>query len=198
MLRDNPKYQIAFHSEVHNCDFYIPAQDTEYHLSRYIAAQAQNIYSAAGITKELLHTFLSKMIEMCNDEKQIKTLRTDIAVLANNLLYRTKYPVDEDCALRMGAIYVFCEDENPDEVNDVFTKRKIDMCKGSTHNIATSDGKSMDIHVVKSDPELYSFFLTMGIKSTAAWSGLDSPLTDMDYFKNRDEQLRTLLPQSAV
>jgi len=42
------------------------------------------------------------MLELCNDEKNMKTLRTDVATLANNIKYRLSYPVDEDCALRMG------------------------------------------------------------------------------------------------
>src|SRR6185503_2993625 len=185
-LRNNPKYQRAFHSEVHNMDFYVPAQDSDYHLSRYIAAQAQNIYSACGITKDLLDSFLRKMIEMCNDQTQVKTLRTDIAILANNLLYRTKYPVDEDCAIRMGATYVMIEGEH-DEISDVWTQKKMDMAKGSSVVIGAVG--------IMPDPALYSFFLTEGIKLTQSWTGLDSPLTNMDYFKNRSEELRILMPQ---
>ena len=44
MFANNPRYKEVFHSTVHNIRFYMP-QDiaTGYHLSRYVAAGAQNI-----------------------------------------------------------------------------------------------------------------------------------------------------------
>lgn len=184
MFKDNPAYKEVFHSKVHDVRFYMPEDMANgYHLSRYVAAGAQNIYSASGATKELLDAMMTKMLELCNDEKNVKTLRTDIATLANNIKYRLRYPVDEDCALRMGAIYSFAEGENPDTTEDYWTRRKVAMAKGD----AAQD--------IAPDPELYAFFLSSGIPSTPAWSALLDTLSSTDYFSKREEMLNAMMPQ---
>lgn len=187
MLANNPKYKEIFHSTVHDIKFYMPEDIANgYHMSRYVAAGAQNIYSSSGATKELLELMMNKMLELCNDEKNIKTLRTDIATLANNIKYRLKYPVDEDCALRMGAIYVFVEGENPDMTEDFWTKRKLVLAKGdATQNIPP-------------DPELYAFFLSIGLPYTPAWSEQSAISTDSGYFNQRVEMLNAMMPQPTV
>ena len=182
MIKDNSLFKVVFESEVHGCKFYAPQSDSDYHLSRYVAAGAQNIYSGAGATKDVLKNITDTMLKLCNDEKNVNTLRTDIAVLANNIQYRLKYPIDEDCALRMGAIYVFMEDEDPEQVNDLFTRRKVVMAKGDIANN------------IPADPELYAFFLNTGISNTPSWSGLENPLNDIAYFKNREEALLSSVP----
>lgn len=183
-FKDNPKYTQVFTSKVHNASFYMP-QDVAngYHMSRYVAAGAQNIYAAGGATKDLLNTMMDKMLELCNDEKNVKNLRTDVATLANNIKYRLKYPVDEDCALRMGAIYTFTDGEDAEQTEDFWTNKKLAWAKGdATQNIAP-------------DPELYSFFLSIGTASTPAWKEQLDILTDTNYFKTRKENLNALQPQ---
>lgn len=187
MFSENPQYKEVFHSTIHNLRFYMP-QDVAngYHMSRYVAAGAQNIYAAGGATKELLGSLMDKMLEICNDEKSLKTLRSDIATLANNIKYRLRYPVDEDCALRMGAIYTFVEGENPDVTEDFWTNKKVALAKGdATQGIAP-------------DPALYAFFLSIGIPYTPAWREQLDILTDTNYFNQRRELLNALMPQSAV
>lgn len=174
----NTDYKVIFKSEVHGISFYAPAQGSDYHMSRYVAAGAQNIYSASGITKELNEKILKQILSITNKERNSDTLKTDIGVLINNLLYRMRYPVDEDCALRMGAIYCFMEGEDPDKVNPVTTERKIALCKG--------DGTTTH------DPDLYTFFLTLGVMYTPAWKELDKDLINTDYFRNRREALNGL------
>lgn len=179
MLRENPNYQIVFHSDVHNLDVFAPSDIANgYHLSRYVAAGAQNIYSASGATKDFISLVTAKMIELCNTDNNSKTFKTDITALAHNLQYRTKYPVDEDCAIRMGAIYTFLEDENPDDVQDLFTKKKMKLAKGDAET--------------KADPALYAFFLNTGIIYTPAWSELGE--LSKDYFLTRAETLNSLTP----
>jgi hypothetical protein len=184
MFENNPKYKEIFHSAVHNLKFYMPEDIANgYHISRYVAAGAQNIYSAAGATKDLLGNMMDKMLELCNDEKNVKTLRTDIATLANNIKYRLRYPVDEDCALRMGAIYTFVEGENADVTEDFWTKKKLALAKGdAAQNIPP-------------DAELYAFFLSIGLPYTPAWSEQSAILTDTDYFSKRTEVLNAMQPQ---
>jgi hypothetical protein len=184
MFANNLKYQEVFYSSVHNTRFYMPADiATGYHLSRYVAAGAQNIYAASGATKDVLDSMMNKMLELCNDEKNLKTLRTDIATLANNIKYRVRYPVDEDCALRMGAIYSFAEGEDPDTTEDYHTRRKVALAKGDAPQ------------GIAADPALYAFFLSIGIPYTPAWSGLSSTLSDTSYFSQRAEALNAIQPQ---
>lgn len=180
---NNPKYREVFHSTIHNVRLYMPQDAANgYHMSRYVAAGAQNIYAAGGATKDLLAAMMDKMLELCNDEKSVKTLRTDIATLANNIKYRLRYPVDEDCALGMGAIYAFAEGEDPDATEDYWTARKVAWAKG---DVAQN---------IPPDPELYAFFLTIGITSTPAWKEQSGILTDSSYFKTRMDNLNTLHP----
>lgn len=154
-----------------------------YHMSRYVAAGAQNIYAASGATKDLLAGMMDKMLELCNDEKSINNLRTDIATLANNIKYRLRYPVDEDCALRMGAIYTFAEGEDSSTTEDYWTGQKLAWAKGdASQNISP-------------DPELYAFFLSIGIEFTPSWKEQSAILTDSNYFKTRMDNLNGLQPQ---
>lgn len=182
-LAGNAAYKEIFHSKVHNVKLYMPQDAANgYHMSRYVAAGAQNIYAAGGATKDLLTAMMDKMLELCNDEKSVKSLRTDIATLANNIKYRLRYPVDEDCALRMGAIYTIAEGEDPEVTEDFWTARKVAWAKGdAARNLPP-------------DPELYSFFLSIGIVSTPAWKELSGTLTDSNYFKTRTDNLNGLQP----
>lgn len=180
---NNPLYKEVFYSKVHDVKLYMPADAANgYHMSRYMAAGAQNIYAAAGATKDLLEHMMDKMLELCNDEKSLNMLRTDIATLANNIKYRLRYPVDEDCALRMGAIYTFAEGEDPECTDDLWTARKVAMAKGDVS------------HDILPDPELYTFFLSIGLESTPAWKEQLDILSDLNYFKTRKDNLNALLP----
>src|SRR5690348_4289546 len=111
ILKDNPEYQEVFtlkREGEKDISFYVPVSTVDgYHVSRYVSAQAQSAYAASGITPEMLNTLQDQVITLLNDEKKGKsTLRTDIGVIANQIKYRTKYPVDEDVCLHMSAIYL--------------------------------------------------------------------------------------------
>lgn len=172
MLKDNPSYKVVFRSEVHGIDFYAPVETAEYHMSRYVAAGAQNIFSASGATKDFLEKVIDKMLDICNNERSKDTIRTDIGTLCNNMKARMKYPVDEDCAIRMGAIYSIMEGENPDEVKATYTERKVKLAH--------------------EDPDLYAFFLGIGISSTPSWKDYGINSLTMEYFQNRKDMLRLL------
>lgn len=185
IFKNNPEYKEAHvakvveHSEgrdfVRKVPVFIPTGVTQYHLSRLVAANAQNIYSTSGITKDLLVAMLKQVVTLCNDRKKpLDTVLTDIATLGNNLLYRTKYPLDELCAIRMGAIYSFIEGEDPNSVNPSYTQRKIDLAM--------------------EDADLYDFFLNMGAIHTPAYKTLLNHLQDSEYFKNRKITLQGLTP----
>jgi hypothetical protein len=172
MFDNNPKFQIAYDAE--GVKLYEPTRDTSYHTSRTLAANAQNIFSNAGVTKDLLVEIMQDMIRRCNSQN-VEQLKTDIAILANNVLYRTKYPVDELCSLRMGAIWYFLEGEDPDTTDDFWINKKMDLAK--------------------EHPGLYAFFLSKGIESTRSYNELlDSSIT-ANYFQTRKETLESLTPQ---
>lgn len=155
--KDNPEFKLEFESKMFDVSgntlqdgaeplrYYSYVNIANYHMSRYIAANAQNQYSAAGITPEVITTICDKMIQSVNDKKI-----ADVAILANNLKYRTKYPVDEHAILRMAMIYTFVENENPDKCENHWTEWKLN--------------KILD------EPEAYSFFLPIGMELTPAYS----------------------------
>ena len=119
MFKDNPKYKLEFTAK-DGTEFFSLKNSAEYHMSRYVAANAQNIYSGSGVTPEVLNKLCDMMIEAVNKNKL-----SDVAVLANNIKYRTKYPVDESAILRMAMIYYFVEGEDPDKCENHFTEFKL-------------------------------------------------------------------------
>ncbi len=168
MLKDNPLYQICYDAEV---TLYQPVDLTSYHKSREVAMQAQERYSRGGISKEVLEAMAGRAIEMCN-KANVDTLKSDMAVLWNNLLARMRDPVDELCCIRMGAIACFLDNENPDKVEPAFTDKKLRLA---------------DQH-----PDLYAFFLELGIAFTPEYSNLLRGLNAQDYLSNRAEMLKYL------
>lgn len=178
-FENNPEYQEVFTLTTgeKKIKFYTPTNMAEgYHLSRFVAAQAQSIYASSGITPQILNQIADQILLLCNDtKKNINTIRTDIGVLANQLKYRTKYPVDEYCAIRMAAIYTFVEGEDPDKVNDAWTKHKVNL--------------AMD------NPDLYAFFLDMGIRYTPRYQELLKALSEEGYsLTMREETVKSLTP----
>lgn len=181
-FKDNPLYKEVYHSEIYDIRFYMPANGVDYAVSRYVAGNAYNVQAACGATKELLEVIADKLLELANEEKNAKNMRGDVATLANNLKYRLKYPIDDDVAIRFGANYTFMEGEDPDTVHDIWTQKKVDMAKGSP------DGK------YPADGGLYAFFLSTGLQSIEPWKELKDIIPNTDYFLNRRESLRGLMP----
>lgn len=175
MLKDNPQYKIAFESE--KVTLYMPVDLSDYHKSREVAMQAQERYSKGGISLEVLQATCNDALERINKQNSTDKLRTDMTVLWSNLLARTKEPVDELCAIRMGAMACFCEDEDPDKVLPAFTDHKL--------------------RLAKEDPNLYAFFLDMGIAFTPSYSSLLRSLNMQDYLIAREQMLNQLTLQTA-
>lgn len=148
----------------------------QYHASRYVAASWQQVYSTLGATHDFLNAWTDRMLELCEDTNK-KTLRTDIGTMVNNLKYRLAYPIDEDCAIRMGAIYYLLPNE-PEQQDPHFYVQKMQMAKGN--------------------PELYAFFLTEGIKYTPNWKDSLDHISDPNYLMDRMEHLRSLTPSNQL
>lgn len=182
-LSNNPNYIKVFHSEVHNIDLYGLSAGHDYHVSRLIAASAVDRFAASGITSELLKAIVTNIKEVVNTQNNATTLRTDVGTLCDNLLYRMAYPCDENAAIRLGCIYTFIEGESPDVYSLQFTQQK--------ERLATGDA----LKGIPPDPDLYAFFLTLGISSMPAYQNLSEVLNDMDYLENRRTTLESLIPQ---
>lgn len=175
MYANNPAYKLE--ATFGEYKVYSPVTITEaIHVVRYVAAINQEIYNRAGATKDVIETVCNEIITRANDDK-FKTARTEIAQLANSLLYRLKNPVDEHCALRMGHVLSFMETDEQSEDANVTTGFWMD--------------KKMALSM--SNPEAYAFFLTMGIRHSETYSKAFDTLTDTNYFQNREQNLAAIL-----
>lgn len=178
MYKDNPEFTLQFESkmfdvsgnELKECAeplrYYSHSNISNYHMSRYLAANAQNQYSAAGITPEVMIAITDKIIQSVNDKKL-----ADCAVLANNLKYRSRYPVDEHASLRMAMIYTFVEREHADKCENHWTEWKLQK--------------------ILAEPEAYSFFLPIGLELTPAYKEYLQEISETS-LSQRQEILRTM------
>lgn len=170
MLKDNPQYKVIFKSDA--VTLYVPVEYTDYHKSREVALQVQERYSKGGVSKEVLEAMCGDAMERLNKQNNLDTLRTDMTMLWGNLQARTKDPVDELCAIRMGAVACFMENEDPDKVLMAFTNAKMKLAE--------------------QDPTLWDFFLNMGIAFTPTYSSLLRSLNVEDYLMAREQMLRNM------
>ncbi|WP_312208291.1 hypothetical protein [Empedobacter sp.] len=168
------KYKVAFESSTlkdknnEPLKFYALKDITQYHLSRNVAANAQNIYSEAGLTKEMLKEICKNMTEAVNKNKL-----DEVSVWINNIKARMSYPVDEDSALRMAMIYHFIDGENPETCENHWTEEKLKK--------------------VKQDPEAYSFFLPIGLEFTPSYQQYLMEVSQ-SYLEQRRMTIRQLTP----
>lgn len=171
MLANNPAYQLQH--EANGLKVYIPTNIMEgYHTSRYIEANNQIIYADAGATAQTLEYAMDEIIKRAND-RQWESARTDIAGIAQSIKYRLKYPVDNLCAIRMGAILCFAEEngveEDPDTCLSFWLEKKM-------------------TYAMKY-PEWYSFFLTWGVSNLEQYRNRLDTLSGLDYFQKRKEAI---------
>ena len=175
-FKDNPDYEIA-HSVMHEgkqVDFFVPVDKTNgYHLSRKIAGDAQDSIARLGATVETFETDIDKVNELLNQDglKNEKRIENAASYL-KWIKYRLKHPKNEECALRMAAIFLFIEGENPDKPIPHITEKKV--------NIAFAN------------PETYTFFLTIGESLMKSWQTFTESIKDEDYLMTRAKMMRIL------
>lgn len=170
-FKDNPSY-LPVYTTSEGTTFYEPAVITSYHNSRLVAAGALNIYASSGVSPTMLEKILNEM------EKSVNAGKTsDVGVWINNLRYRKRYPVDEDVALRMAAVFCFLDGEDPDKTENHWTEKKV--------------------AIIKDDPNAYSFFLPVGIASTPAYRELAETISPI-YFQQRAMDLEALKPVGLI
>lgn len=172
-LANNPAYKLE--GTFDGVNIYIPADISQYHMSRYVQLQHQLIYANAGCTADRLEQIATEILTRCNQNGKIDTRLTDIGVLANEILYRLKYPVDEHCAIRIGAVLSFMDGENPDKYELFYTQKKEELAH--------------------SNPEAYAFFLMWGISNIDRYRKQFDTSISLDFFSQRREALRMLTPQ---
>lgn len=178
MFANNPAYILQ--KEHKGVRIYTPTNimgDDGFHESRYIAATEQLIYSSAGCTKDLLQAIAQEILNQCN-ESNPKLARSNIAVLANNILYRLQHPVDQLCAVRMGCILSFMEtdteSEDPRRTDSFWIDKKLALANNN--------------------PEMFSFFFAWGIANTPTYREALELSTASDYFNRRNQSLAALTP----
>lgn len=183
VFKDNPAYILA--ASQGDVNIYTPANITEYHTSRYVAAMEQQIYAASGANKETLKEIADEILLRTNKTMEYDTRLSDISALANSILYRLKYPVDQHCAIRIAAILSFMEYENED--GKLISE---DPNKSEIFWTQKKERLAMD------HPAMYTFFLNWGISNLPEYNSRLETLIDEDYFLNRDKMISEILPQT--
>lgn len=178
-LADNPKYNL--HLEIPGAKFYVPVVDTDYHITRVVEMNKHAIYANAGATVEVIREIAEELIKRANNV-ELTSLRTDVAALAGNLLYRTKYPIDEHATIRMGAAMCFMEtgtaSEDPDRVEHFWLMKKEKLAF--------------------ENPKVYDFFLLMGAAYMDAYNKQWSSSANSDYFAKRMEAIKSLMAPISI
>lgn len=177
----DPKYKLA--ADCGGYKLYIPINVTDYHKSREVEASVQNTWSSAGMTPEYLESLCQEGLKMFEDDPKNENLRANGMAILNQLIYRTKYPVDGLCAVRMGAILTFIEwEENgniisePEIITYPWIKKKIELAH---------DPNNWD---------LYNFFFQLGMSNTEAYFDHLEVLKDPAYLEMREEIIQSFYP----
>lgn len=172
-LHDTSKYSVVYDNGI---KLYAPVDPSGYHVSRFIEIQNQRIYAKMGCTSETLGAAIDQILEYCNSDKPVTSFRTDVGVLCNQIKYRMQFPLDHDLSIRLGALLCFMEDENPDEAKSVWLDKKL--------------------HMASENPELYSFFLLMGVSQYKGLIELPDISSIEEYLRQRQEAIQSLKPLS--
>lgn len=184
MFHNNPAYTLA--KEVDQYRIYIPTQETEYSTIRHVEATKQATYAAAGANEEVIQAHLQAILDRCNAANSFEGFKTDVTSITQALMYRTKYPVDQHCGVRMGCILSFLEyeegeithSEDPAKADFVWQQKKEQLA--FKHQ------------------ELYDFFLSWGAANVPKWSTHLDSLQEREYLLNRMTTLRSMLPSDLL
>ena len=139
------------------------------------------MFASSGITEDTLAAHLDAMETIANQNNKAN-IATDLGTVINALRHRMKYPVDAHCGVRMGIALTFIEyqekgkdiiRENPDKVEYFFMQKKEDLAFKY--------------------PELYDFFLSLGISSIPRYNEAFDTLNALDYLAERKMKLREIL-----
>lgn len=181
MLSNNPAFKLE-HTDGPYRLFLPTDTSVGYTTERYMLASHQMQYSEAGITAENLKVVADYLIELANSKGSNDTIRTDVGAIGNRLLYSLKFPVDHECALRMGAILTFIEYE--DQTGATVSEDSEKYLPFFT---------DLKVQLARQRPKLYAFFLRLGIDNTPRYRDFLETLTEPDYFRNRNRTVESFL-----
>lgn len=199
MYNGNPQYELRL--EHNGIRLFTPTNIMDgYSAQRFVEAMNQQIYANAGANKEVLQEVMNEVKRRCNDEKN-KSIRTEIGALVESVLYRLQYPVDQHCAVRMGAILCFMEEDIQDKLTQS-TEREgsVTVATSPKYVLSEPEDKIDSVWLQRketlafSDQKFYDFFLTWGIVNTPLYREHFDILKDSDYFNKRMETIRSLTP----
>ncbi len=165
---DNNAFAPVFTSKVTGTVFYGLKDITQLSTARTVAQAAQGIFADGAVSRPLLTEIAQQIIKEANSNNLV-----NVAVWANNLLYRCTYPVDEDVALRASACAVFIDGEDPKESTAADIAKKVDL--------------------MKRDDEAYAFFLAMGLRLVPAYKAFEGE-NFQTYFQRKRNALQALTP----
>jgi len=179
---DPTKYKEVFSIEG-VLRLYAPVNGTDYHISRIQEAMRINAYSSAGIEVGMLEKHYDYVLQLANEDSP--KFKSEVIGVIHSLKARMKHPVDAHCGMRMGIALTFMEyeeggivvSEEPGRVEYFWNDKK--------------EGFAMMY------PDLYAFFLTMGILHTEMYTKHLSILDDLDYFREREMRVRSLMSEEA-
>ena len=167
MFKDNPQYNKVISSN-NGTDFYMLKDFSQYHMSRFLAASANDRYARLGLTPDVMYAIEENILKAT----ELKNW-ADIAVWVNNLRARRSEPVDEFAALRMASIYSFIDGEDPEKCEPVWNNKKFQL--------------------IKEEPALFSFFLNIGLQFTPSYQDLLKNISETS-LKMRRDVLNQLTP----
>lgn len=183
-----PEHKFTLAYEYGKYKFFIPHKSSEYHTRRYVELIKQEHYNSAGGNKEVFARIAESLKTLAVTHKDIVKLSQDVITLATQIEIRSKYPIDQHCCIRMGCIGTFLQYkddrsqdiilEDPNDYNQFFQQKKEDLAL--------------------SVPELYDFFLRMGIGLSQTYEELRKGLDVEAYISSRSiaiaELIKTMPP----
>lgn len=173
---DETKYELK--KEIGGIGIYVARNPADtVHLSRYVALQREEIFAAGGATRDVLEKVMTAIVTACDETLNPKGFRSEVTTLAQSILYRLKYPIDEHCLLREGFILTYLDGE-PELLSDYWMDKKWQM--------------------VRDNEEAYAFFLQWGLVNSTAYASHLDILKEPGYFQNREETIRSILGGKAI
>lgn len=180
LFRNNPDFKLEIEHGPY-C-IYTPVDIANgYSTQRYIEALNQQDYANSGGNKEVWSKLADQLIDWANSTHPVDDIRTNMGLIGQNMRYRLQYPVDQHCAVRMGAILSFIEYK--DAIGMVVTEDPADYKSRFTQLKET---------LAHQHPDLYAFFLSWGIANLPEYRKALDGSTAQDYFNRRTEAIRTL------
>lgn len=202
MFLNNPAYQLQQIVTTKEATYriYIPVNTSDYHMIRHVEATKQATYAASGANAEVIQAHLNAILDRCNQAQSFDSFKTDITSITNALMFRTKYPVDQHCGVRMGCILSFLEVEENETEGITFTDYTPPKEVKTGTRITSEDPNKADFiwqdrkeKLAFEHQELYTFFLTWGVTNVPQWSDHLNTLKDMEYLLNRRQTLLSIL-----